>query len=117
MCSFTFLGEHVMSNFTRAVVLGALTLCSVPLSRARAQADAPYTVVKTLSIGGPGRWDYAKIDPDTKLLYVTRSTHEQVIDANTGKVVADFGQMKIAHGTAVVPAVNRGFVTDGGDPA
>jgi DNA-binding beta-propeller fold protein YncE len=106
-----------MSNFSRTVASAALAICWVSIACAQAPSDATYTVINTLNIGGPGRWDYATIDPDTNRLYLTRSTHEQVIDTNTGKVVADFGNFKGTHGTALVPGVGRGFITDGRDPA
>jgi DNA-binding beta-propeller fold protein YncE len=72
-------------------------------------------VQKTFQIGGAGRWDYATFDPDSHLLYVTRSTHTQGIDVNTGKVVADIDGQKRAHGTAIATSAGRGFISDGED--
>src|SRR5215469_4783413 len=37
-----------------------------------------------------------------------------VIDAESGNTIADIPGQKIAHGVAVVPAVGRGFISDGG---
>jgi outer membrane protein assembly factor BamB len=37
-----------------------------------------------------------------------------VIDGTTGKVLGDIPGQKRSHGTAVVPALARGFITDGG---
>jgi hypothetical protein len=37
-----------------------------------------------------------------------------VIDARTGKTIADIPGQKIAHGVAVVPEAGRGFISDGG---
>ena len=37
-----------------------------------------------------------------------------VIDAETGKTIADIPGQKIAHGVAVVPEAGRGFISDGG---
>jgi DNA-binding beta-propeller fold protein YncE len=71
-----------------------------------------YAVEKSIKIGGPGRWDYLTVGPGS-LLYVTRSTHEQVIDPVAGKVVADIDGGQRLHGTAVAPSSNRAFVTDG----
>lgn len=80
------------------------------------QAQAKWAVTETLHIGGEGGWDYAFVDARNNRLFVTRSTHTQVIDTTTGKVIADIpGQIR-SHGTAIVPAVNRGFITDGGGP-
>jgi DNA-binding beta-propeller fold protein YncE len=79
-----------------------------------ANAQGKWEVTNTLHIGGEGGWDYALVDARNHRLFVTRSTHTQVIDTNTGKVIADIpGQIR-SHGTAIVPEVNRGFITDGG---
>lgn len=97
-------------------LLGALAalLTAVVLP---AQAQSPnWQVSKTLHIGGEGGWDYVTVNPRTNRLFVTRSTHTQIIDISSGKVLADIpGQLR-SHGTAIVPAVNRGFITEGGGP-
>jgi DNA-binding beta-propeller fold protein YncE len=80
-----------------------------------AHAQQPtWQVTKTLHIGGEGGWDYVTIDPQTNRLFVTRSTHTQVIDTTSGKVIADIPGQSRSHGTAIDPAVNRGFITEGG---
>src|SRR6478672_7272605 len=76
--------------------------------------EKKYEVAKTFNIGGEGGWDYVTVDPANHKLYVTRSTHTQVIDENDGKVLADIAGQKRSHGTAIVPEVNRGFISDGG---
>ena len=76
---------------------------------------AEYRVSQTFHIGGEGGWDYLTVDPDHKLLFVPRSTHTMVIDANTGKTVADIPGQKRNHGVALVPKAGRGFITDGSD--
>lgn len=92
----------------------ALFTLSFALS-ALAAGDAAYTVKNTLKIGGDGRWDLVTVDPATHLLYVTRSTHTQVIDPSSGKVTADIPGGAGLHGVALVPTANRGFITDGKD--
>ena len=59
--------------------------------------------------------DYLTVDPETHRLYVPRSTHTLVIDAVSGETVGDIPGQKRAHGVAIVPKLNRGFITDGGD--
>jgi hypothetical protein len=73
-----------------------------------------WDVAKTLPIGGQGSWDYLTVDPATHRLFVPRSTHTMIIDADSGKTLGDIPGQKIAHGVAIVPEVNRGFITDGG---
>ena len=67
-----------------------------------------------MHIGGAGGWDYLTVDAVTHRLYVPRSTHTMVVDADSGKAIADIPGQKIAHGVAIVPAVGRGFISDGG---
>jgi hypothetical protein len=95
-------------RITRLVV----TALAILVFTASAQTD--WEVVKTLPIGGPGGWDYLTVDPQTHYLYVPRSTHTMVIDAASGKTIADLAGQKIAHGVAVVPSAGRGFISDGG---
>src|ERR1700722_17116527 len=79
-----------------------------------ALAQTNWDVKKTLPIGGQGSWDYLTVDPATHRLFVPRSTHTLVIDADSGKTLGDIPGQKNAHGVAIVPEANRGFITDGG---
>ena len=76
--------------------------------------DRTYSLTNTLKIGGAGGWDYVTVDPQSHLVYVTRSSHTQVIDPAAGKVVGDIGQQSRSHGVVIVPDAGRGFITDGG---
>jgi DNA-binding beta-propeller fold protein YncE len=73
-----------------------------------------WEVTKTLPIGGQGSWDYLTVDPATHRLFVPRSTHTLIIDADSGKTLGDVPGQKNAHGVAIVPEANRGFISDGG---
>jgi outer membrane protein assembly factor BamB len=77
-------------------------------------AQSNWEVAKTFHIGGEGGWDYLTVDAQTHRLFVPRSTHTMVIDADSGKVLGDIPSQTIAHGVAIVPGANRGFITDGG---
>lgn len=77
-------------------------------------AQTKWDVTKTTHIGGDGGWDYLTVDPQTHKLFVTRGTHTMAIDAASGKVLGDIPGQTRSHGTAIVPALGRGFITDGG---
>jgi hypothetical protein len=79
-----------------------------------AYAQTNWQVAKTFQIGGQGGWDYFTVDSSTHRLFVPRSTHTMVIDAESGKTLGDIPGQKGAHGVALVPSVNRGFISDGG---
>jgi len=44
-------------------------------------AQTDWKVVKTFHIGGEGSWDYLTVDPESHRLFVPRSTHTMVVDA------------------------------------
>src|SRR5947199_5670507 len=81
---------------------------------AQAHPHADWAVEKTFQIGAPGGWDYLTVDPRTHRLYVPQTTHIMVIDAESGKTVADIPGQKNAHGVALAPGAERGFISDGG---
>jgi DNA-binding beta-propeller fold protein YncE len=90
-------------------VAALLVLAALP-----ALAQTNWSVLRTFPIGGEGGWDYVTIDAPNHRLFVTRATHTQAIDLNSGKVLGDIpGQIR-SHGVAIVPKLNRGFITDGG---
>lgn len=95
-----------------AGVIAVAALISV--SGIAAMAQGTYQVKNTFHIGGEGGWDYLTVDASSHRLFVPRSTHTLVIDAGSGKVLADIPGQTIAHGVAIVPSAGRGFITDGG---
>jgi DNA-binding beta-propeller fold protein YncE len=99
-------------RMTALMVSALIIFVSVVVPPILAQTD--WQVVKTFEIGGSGGWDYLTVDPQTHRLYVPRTTHTMVIDAETGKVLADIPGQKNAHGVALAPAAGRGFISDGG---
>jgi len=102
-----------VKRFGVVSVLTTMLLASAAMMTAFAQSD--WKVAKTFHVGGDGGWDYLTVDSASHRLFVPRSTHTMVLDADTGKVLGDIPGQKIAHGVAVVPSVGRGFITDGGE--
>jgi DNA-binding beta-propeller fold protein YncE len=93
--------------------LAALTLL-VFADLPPALAETKWNVVKTFQIGGQGSWDYITVDSASHRLYVPRTTHTMVIEAESGRILADIPGQKNAHGVAIVPESGRGFISDGG---
>jgi DNA-binding beta-propeller fold protein YncE len=73
----------------------------------------PFEVAETVHIGGPGNFDYVTLDRRNKRLYIPRTTHTQVFDITTGKVVADIEGQTGNHGVALNRQAGRGFISDG----
>lgn len=79
-----------------------------------AAADAPRYAV-TGSIAGPdGGWDYARVDPAARRLYVARANGVTVIDLDSSKLIGTIGTANRGH-AAVPLAGGRLLVTSGND--
>jgi YVTN family beta-propeller protein len=70
-------------------------------------------VVNKIKIGGTGGWDYFTLDSPARRLYLSHGTTVEVVDLNAGKVVGQITQLHGVHGIAVVPEVNKGFISNG----
>ena len=72
-----------------------------------------YHLIKTYKLGGDGGWDYLTFDRASNRLYISRSTHVIVIDADSGETVGDIPDTPGVHGIALAPEFGRGFVSNG----
>lgn len=95
------------------IALGAGLLVQARPSSAK--AEDPYRLSASWDVGGEGGWDYVTVDPLGHRVFLPRTTHTMVLDLATGKVIADIPGQQRNHGVALVPGVNRGFISDGGD--
>ncbi len=78
-----------------------------------AQATESYRLLRKISIGGDGGWDYMTPDPSARRLYVSHSTQVEVLDMDSGKPVGKIDQLSGVHGIALAPEFGRGFITNG----
>jgi DNA-binding beta-propeller fold protein YncE len=101
-----------VKNTVRMITASVALMLSA--SALPATAQSTWQVTKTFHIGGDGGWDYLTVDAATHRLFVPRSTHTMVIDADSGMILGDIPGQTTAHGVAIVPTANRGFITDGG---
>lgn len=85
------------------------------LVAAQPSIASAYHVDRILHLGGEGGWDYVTVDPARGLIYLPRVSHTQVVEAASGRVVADIPGQNHNHGVALVPDAGRGFITDGED--
>jgi hypothetical protein len=100
--------------FLSIVCLGLMIAADRPGSAMAAANDpGPFEVAETIHIGGPGNFDYVTLDSRQKRLYIPRTTHTQVLDITSGKVVADIPGQQGNHGVALNREAGRGFISDG----
>ena len=74
-----------------------------------------YHVANTVKLGGEGGWDALTVDNKARRVYISRSTHVMVVDADTGAVVGDIPNTNGVHGIAIVDDLDKGFTSNGRD--
>lgn len=93
----------------------ALAVSAVVLAATAAFAADDYHIVTRFPIGGTGGYDYLRVDPVARRLYVAHEKRFEVLDADTGKKLGEIGPATRAHGVALVPETGHGFATSGID--
>ena len=79
-------------------------------------ARADYKIVARHLIGGDtSSYDYLRVDPVARRLYVAHEKKFEVLDADTGKKVGEIGPVTRAHGVAISPETGHGFASSGID--
>ncbi|MDP9159143.1 MAG: YncE family protein, partial [Acidobacteriota bacterium] len=104
-----------MPNDLSAVAKISLILVFIAVlgSVANMSASSGYKVIKTIRLSRDGAWDYIAVDSDSRRLYITRETHVEVVEEDTGAVIGDITGTEGVHGVALVPEFGRGFTTNG----
>jgi YVTN family beta-propeller protein len=96
------------------IVLAVTAIISVSASAADT-ATAQFKIVSRFPLEGSGRWDYLLVDADGRRVFMARSTHFSVFNADTGAVVGDIPDTPGAHGVALAPDLGIGFTSNGGE--
>jgi len=73
-------------------------------------AASEYQLVKKITLGGEGGWDYFEVDPATNHVFIPRGSHILVVDAE-GKQIADITKINGAHAIAFAPELKRAFLS------
>jgi len=85
-------------------------------AQAQAKASAAgHRLLHEYKPGGEGGWDYLTMDADSRRLYISRGTHFQILNIDSGKLEGDIADLKGVHGIALDKADNKGFISDGRD--
>ena len=93
------------------LLAGLLTLVAAP---GFAAATAPgYHLLKQIDVPNDVSWDYLSVDPVNHRLYSSHGTNIVVIDTLKDEVVGTVADTPGAHGFVAVPALGRGFSSNG----
>ncbi|MFZ0520318.1 MAG: hypothetical protein WAL95_04805 [Candidatus Acidiferrales bacterium] len=102
-----------MRLFFRAGIFATLAIVFLQPPGATAPAEG-YKLIKSYPLKGEGGWDSITLDDSARRLYLAHSAQVHVVDADSGKWIADIGGLQLAHGTVLIKDLDRGFVSDGG---
>ncbi len=79
----------------------------------RSEAADAYKFLTEIPIGGEGGWDILTVDSAAHRLYLSHATKIVVVDLEKNAVVGEIPDTPGVHGFIPVPAVSRGFSTNG----
>ena len=112
-----------VSKWIRAAACASLALVAVFLGFGaaakgpKASKGGGYHLIKTVKFDkAPGEveyFDYINVDAAARRVYLCEGTRFIVVDADKGTIIGEVGGLKRGHGVALVPEVNRGFISDG----
>ena len=96
---FTFIGIFFLS-------------CHLAQS-AQAKDNIKFSLANQYNIGGEGGWDLLALDAKRHHLFISRSSHVQVIGTDSGKIVGNIPGTEGVHGIALSEDLNVGFTSNG----
>jgi hypothetical protein len=88
-------------------------LISLLASRALADDTGDYKLLKSVTVGGDGGWDYLAVDADTRHLYISRGNRIDVFDADSLQKVGEIPDTPNVHGIAWDKESGHGFTSNG----
>ena len=79
--------------------------------RLEAASDtADYKLVRKITLGGEGGWDYFGVDPSSGHVFIPRGDHILVVDSS-GKQLADVGKAHGTHAIAFAPELKTAYLS------
>jgi DNA-binding beta-propeller fold protein YncE len=108
--------KRLRISFAVSLCLGLAAL-AVDQRLAAGDKTPQLKVLKTIPLGGEGKWDYLCVDAEARRLYVPRVNTVQVVDLDKGVLVDTIAMASNTrvHGVALAPEQKLGFVTAGKD--
>jgi len=102
----------LIRHIARVLLLGLLGFGTV--ASGGPSGPPQYKVVKHFRLGGDGGWDFLTVDSQSRRVFVARSTRVMVVDADSGKLIAEIADTPRVHGIALASELGIGFISVGG---
>jgi len=97
---------------TAAAYLAQLD-ASPPCDGFDGSAAIAYELSRVLPLGGAPRWDYLSVDAGARRVYLAHDTTVDVVDLDARELIGRVEGLAGAHGVALLPHADRGFVANG----
>ena len=97
------------------ILLQSVLVLGSAYAIAQASQAGGYHQVHAYKLPGDTGWDYLTMDPASRRLYISRGTHVQILNIDTGKLEGDISDLKGVHGIALDKADQKGYISDGRD--
>jgi YVTN family beta-propeller protein len=110
---FPYLGIIATSIAVLAIVASGSSNSLSAKSANPTPGPSGYHLLKKITLGGEGGWDYITFDSPTRRLFISRQTKVIVLDVDSEKVVGEIPNTESVHGIALAPEFNRGFTSNG----
>lgn len=97
----------------RRLAVAALLAAAAAGPASAAEAPPGYHLVRSVPLGPPDRWDYVVFDAASRRVFVAHGSEITVVDAGSGAILGRVPGIDGAHGIATVPALGRGYASNG----
>ena len=103
--------------FARFLSLATLAFGSALVAAPLGAQTAPsgLHVTRRIPVAGDGGWDYVTFDTARSRIFISRSTRVQVVDANSGQLIAEIPNTGGVHGIALAYGPGKGYTSNGRD--
>ena len=102
-----------MRVLIQMIMMSALSIVSVQAETKLKPSSFQYQVQSKIPLEGDERWDYLTFDSEHRRLYVTRTDHVDILDADSFKLVGRISNLHGVHGVALAPQLGRAYVSCG----
>ena len=110
---FSYLGMFTVSIAALALAASIGSASLSGKSASTTPGPSGYHLLKQITLGGEGGWDYITFDSPTRRLFISRQSKVIVLDVDSEKVVGEIPNTEGVHGIALAPEFNRGFTSNG----
>ncbi|HEY4326020.1 MAG TPA: YncE family protein [Mucilaginibacter sp.] len=99
-----------MKKFNLIIALLSITA----VASVQAQNSSDYRIANTFHIKSSGGYDYITVDSASDNLYVSHGTQVNILNKTTGDSIGVIKSEKDVHGIALVHALGKGYISNGG---